>query len=277
MSRTAFCMSLAILCWGTGVRGDDARPGSSQKQVKPPVNSSEQGAVEKGERIRETVRDVVEKGLQRAESSQADFHQQLADCLLIQNREEINLARFAVEHAQNSRVKEFAQKMITDHEEFGRKLKPFAAHADKILETNRLLPQTTQITPATPLPAKDRDEPALRVEGKQGGRIEVHASKVIQGSSSEDWFQMEQTAAQNCQKMTRDCLSKMDPAQFDQAYLGSQIGMHIGLLARLQAADGYVSGDLQQVLKDAQHTVQTHRSQAEDLYRDLTVPQHKTE
>lgn len=265
MSRTAICLSLAVLCWGTHVQSDDTRPVTEKNRSNPPAESTGQDAVERGDRIRETVRDVVEKGLKRAEASQHDMNAQLADCFLIQNREEIELARFAVDHAKDERVKKFAQTMILDHEAFRDKLKGFAGHSDQILG-QQTSPATTNLTPIVPLPT---DTPTFRLEGKRGNRIDVTASKVPSGSISEDWFQMELNAAQKCRKMSQESLGKLSGIQFDRAYMGSQMGMHIGLLSKLQAADEFATGDLHQVLHDAQTTVDQHRTHAEELYHDL--------
>jgi len=281
MCRT-ICLSLIVLCWSAGLRAED-EPTSRQNRVNPPGERNADGTVRKGE-IRETAEGIVERNINRIDAAK-QMEQQIADCLLLQNQGEIHLAKFALDHAQDSRVKEFAQTMIKDHEEFSQKLQHFAGHRDLILkETTTDQRRTTSVPGTITLPQTNppvtaepeskqpavREEPALTVDGKRGGRIEVHASKIPAGSNSEDWFHLEQTAAQKCEQMTKDSLAKKSGAEFDKAYLGCQIGMHIGVLSKLQAADQYVSGDLQALLKDTQATVQQHLTRAENLCNDLT-------
>jgi len=277
----AICLSLIVSCWGLSLRADE-QPVERRDRVNPPGERNADRANE----IRETAQGIVDRNIKRIDSAH-QMSQQIADCLLIHNQEEINLAKFALDHAQDERVKEFAQTMIKDHEAFGQKLHRFAGHGDLILgrtptdqnrttsiPTTTTLPQTNPPTTAEPGQKRpiDQENPALTVEGRRGNRVEVHASKVVNDSST-DWFRLEQTAARKCEQLTKESLGKKSGAEFDKAYMGCQVGMHIGVLAQLQAADEYVSGDLQSLLKETQETVQKHLTQAEDLCRDLASNQ----
>jgi len=251
MSRT-LCLSLAVLFSGAFTRADDP-------QTPQP---------DRGERAREIVDEIVESvqhKLQPMQSPQGSMDSQIADCLLIQNQAEINLARFALKHVQDARVKQFAETMIRDHEDFGAKLARFAGHGDRFHNLNA----TTREHPRTTA-TEQTSQPALTVEGKRGNRIEVTAAKPISVSPvADDWFNLELAASENCQRMTKECLSKMKGDHFDHGYLGSQIGAHIAVLSKLEAADHYVSGELKDLLQDAQKTVKQHQARAEDLDRDL--------
>src|SRR5690606_36462025 len=52
---------------------------------------------------------------------------QFAACLIIDNEMEIALARLAAQHSQNDQVKQFAQKMIQDHQQYVQQLQDVAA------------------------------------------------------------------------------------------------------------------------------------------------------
>jgi len=50
----------------------------------------------------------------------------LANCLLGQNKAEVELSQIALQRSENAEVKQFAQKMITDHQKMIDQLQPLA-------------------------------------------------------------------------------------------------------------------------------------------------------
>ncbi|WP_437228560.1 DUF4142 domain-containing protein [Planctomicrobium sp. SH661] len=191
---------------------------------------------------------------------------QLADCILLHNQEEINLAKFAMEHSQNQKVKDFAQKLITDHQAFGDKLQQFAHHHN----------QRTTDAAAAPLTSQNERPAAAPVvtQTRDGERTEVRVGFAgNQKSTDETWYQIEKQSVQNCEQMTRDMLSKEKGAEFDKCFIGSQIGAHMGMIAHLKAAQQHVSGDFQQVLQDGLQHSQQHLDQAEALKGELMANQ----
>jgi predicted outer membrane protein len=62
----------------------------------------------------------------RAGAPSQEVEHYLANCLLIKNQAEIDIAEFAQQHAQNEQAKQFAQQMIQDHRQFAQKLQQLA-------------------------------------------------------------------------------------------------------------------------------------------------------
>jgi Predicted outer membrane protein len=222
---------------------------------------------------------------------------QLADCFLLKNQEEINLARFAMERSQNDKVKAFAQRLIDDHQKYGQSLERFARHSKSENAPANLRdgqPQTTfqrqpgQVQPGTPgtpgqptppaqpqiLPADPAGRPVVDTPTRPGERIDVRVGYAGTSNSLEDtWYQIEQKAAQNCEQMTKEMLSKEKGADFDRCFIGAQIAAHTALLAQMKAAEPHVSGEFQQVVREGIQAVQQHKQHAEELANELSRDQ----
>jgi predicted outer membrane protein len=89
------------------------------------------------------------------------------------------------------------------------------------------------------------------------------------GASSDQLFQLAKEAAEHCLQMTKQELSQHQGEEFDMGYMGTQMGMHIQMLAKLKAAEGHVSGELQQVLQEAQQHTMQHKQEAEQIKQQL--------
>jgi len=78
-------------------------------------------------------------------------------------------------------------------------------------------------------------------------------------------FNTERRIKQECLKIAKEDLSKLHGSDFDGCFLGMQIGMHNGMLAKLRVAQTQVSGSFAQVLRRGEQTTQEHKSHAEHL------------
>ncbi|HWL11048.1 MAG TPA: DUF4142 domain-containing protein [Planctomicrobium sp.] len=257
----------------------------TQIQVQP--GTRQPGVQQPGVQI-EKRRDHVDSNRQATSS----LEQHVANCLALQNQEEINLARFAMERTQNPKVKEFAEMMIRDHEALNQRLQPFGNHRETASAETRTFSTENERLPVT-TPAERREaRQELREQGvaprdareivrdgtQQGGAVITGQQPAVQHRTGfrgdqadlgDRLYQIAKEAHKNCEQMTRDELSKENGADFDKAYLGSQIGAHIGMLAHLKACQSQVSGELQQVLKDATQTAEQHKQHAEQLKKEL--------
>jgi predicted outer membrane protein len=195
-------------------------------------------------------------GGQAATQQMLDSH--VANCLILANQEEIALCRFAMEHADSDKTKEQAQTMIEDHEKFVAKLRKFASK-DQSFELRG---------------AKSSKEGVQQVSGtgedRKANPVTTAAGTARAGNGIHDrMFAMAHQAHEECLRLTQECLSKYDGKEFDQAFLGQQVGMHIGMMAKLKAAEGNVSPEFQQVIKDGQKTAKDHKDHAEELMKKL--------
>lgn len=218
---------------------------------------------------------------------------QLADCFLLKNQEEINMAKFALERSQNEKVKAFAQRLIDDHEKYGQSLERFARHSKsdnkpanvrdgQAQTTFQRQPAQVQVQPGIPgqpaspaqpqtLPANPSDRTVVDTPTQPGERIQVRVGYAGTPNSLEDtWYQIERKAVQNCEQMTKEMLSKEKGADFDHCFIGTQIAAHTAMLAQMKAAEPHVSGEFQQVLRNGIQTVQQHKQHAEELRAELS-------
>ncbi len=72
-----------------------------------------------------------------------------------------------------------------------------------------------------------------------------------------------------CGQMTQSKLENAPKDEFDQCFIGAQVGAHMQMLAALDVISQQTSGDLRQVAQDAQPTVKQHLDRAEQLMKDL--------
>jgi predicted outer membrane protein len=264
---------------------------------------------------------VGERNSPDVSQSQWSLESHLANCIMLQNQEEIELAQFAQQQTQNQKVKEFAQQMIQDHQQFQQKLQQFAGtHSGDMQQARQEQTQwqqgqrTPQQQNQTAQNARTNDvrdlngdgivdarEAASRqlqgqqsqgqaVQGQQNfaqnqqnqqnqtpdGRIEYRAGYGSAASLDDQLLQIERNAANKCQQMVREELQKHDGADFDKAFVGMQIGAHIGMIAQLQAAEQAVSGQFQQVLKEGEQASLKHKQHAEQLKKELMQDQSNT-
>jgi len=219
--------------------------------------------------------------------------QHVADCLLIRNQAEINLARFAREKTQSDAVRQLIDHLIRDHEAWGQRLNQFAGH-----QQNSTVPASegvsqTQLPVQTPAERREARQ-ELRNQGQSnreareivrdarqagaaalneaadavsGNRVEHQVGYGNRSATHDQMYQIAQDAAVRCEQMTKDLLNKEQEAHFDQAFLGCQLGGHISLLAELQAVEPHVSAELQQVVRDGSKTVQQHYDAIYDLMK----------
>ncbi|SFI56301.1 DUF4142 domain-containing protein [Planctomicrobium piriforme] len=237
---------------------------------------------------------VVVTDRQDAQHQGEHLNQHVADCLLLHNQEEINLAKYASEQSKDQRTKDFAAMLIRDHEAWGQKLTQFAGHdhsaaarATTSVQGQQALPVQTPADRretreelreqgVTNRQARDVVREARDANGKviTGERVE-HRAAYAGSAAGDQMYQIARDAVNNCEKLTRAQLSKEQGADFDKAFVGMQIGAHIGMLAQLQAVEPHVTGDLQQVVRDGITATQQHMAKAESLMKELKTEQKR--
>jgi hypothetical protein len=74
-------------------------------------------------------------------------------------------------------------------------------------------------------------------------------------------------ASEKCLALTKSKLEQS--SNFDQAYMGSQIGAHIDAIAHLETFRSYASDELRQVIQESHSMAQDHLRQATELVEEL--------
>jgi predicted outer membrane protein len=174
-----------------------------------------------------------------------DLDQAIAGCLLLANEEEIALAKFAQGKAQSDQVKEFAQMLADDHRQVVDNLQGVAPHH---AQAARSLGEGSQqqTTSATNRP------------GAQQG-----------GSQDKQMFEMARQTTEECLQLTKQMLDQEQGEDFDKAFMGSQVVAHIGMLAKLRAAESFASPQMQPIIAKSITTTEQHLEKAKEMCKTM--------
>ena len=187
-----------------------------------------------------------------------DLNQAIAGCLLLGNQEEIALAEFAQSRAQNPRVKEFAQMMIQDHEQAVAKL-------------TRVAPELAQQAASLRegQAGARPGQPGAQAEAAPGVASPASVGQAGAAAAGQQVFALQKRIAQQCLSLTQQELGQKQGAEFDKCYMSAQVGAHIGMLAKLRGSQQFASGELKQVIQDAEQSVQKHLDHAKQIAKEV--------
>ena len=282
-----------------GMEGVDAR-----QQQRDTQNQQRQG---------QDQRDTKERQQAGSQEKQADRQTQrfLLDDLKMANQNEIEAAKVAQERAKSDRVKQYATEMEADHKNFIQQLdqvttkldrgrgddRAMGANATGAAATDRQGTQQVQgredanpmLNNQTAPQRADRQGGATGVTdlttddvrrqmGAQGQRQDARGQAV----GGEQWDanhpyatlrQVHQDLQRRCQTSMRDMLTSKDGAEFDKAYIGSQVMAHQAMLDKLKTYEQYVSADAQQVLNEGEAVTKDHLQKAKQIMDRLAQDQ----
>ncbi len=184
----------------------------------------------------------------------------IATCLLIGNQEEVALAQEAVSRAQNENVKQFAQMLVDDHQKAIQKLQQHAK-------------QGISLEGAATVTASGQSQPNQIAANPSPTAQQYTANRVDPDSANngalDQVLKMHQQAAQECLSMTKSLMQEKQGVDFDKAFAGSQIGAHIGMLAKLKASQQHASPELASFIQESEQTVEKHLDHAKQLCKEL--------
>ena len=216
----------------------------------------------------------------------------LAACLLGQNKAEVELSQIALQRSENAEVKQFAQKMITDHQKMIDQLQPLAMAqgganrgASSILGGNSESQGRSETTEGrtsdtTAVPGSAGASQTLPPTGTSAAippataTTEITASPnatttATGGGALHQLMQIDRQINERCLQMAKEELQQKSGAEFDKCYVGNAIGMHAHALAALEVIGKQTQGTLAQVAQQAQPTVQQHFDNAKQLMKQL--------
>ncbi|HEY5313081.1 MAG TPA: DUF4142 domain-containing protein [Pirellulales bacterium] len=182
---------------------------------------------------------------------------QIATWLSVENHGEIAVAKLAEQHAHNKQVKDLAREMVKQHTDFGQQLMRFAGGM-ATAETNQPGAQQTVGQPAN----QTLTSSTTNLPGATGGQADM--AGMHQGLNFVAVIQ--QIGQQGRQSLSRE-LGETQGAEFDEAFVGQQIGAHRRLLDTLHVLRQYASPQLQQVLAQGEQTSQHHLDQYKQLMK----------
>jgi predicted outer membrane protein len=242
LATTLMTLACSTMAWG-----QNAAPGAGQRLPGQP-GQQPQGQAPGQQSPGQPGQQYGQQPGQLGGQAGMEFNRHLATGLLLENQEEVALAQYAKEHAKSDDVKKFADMLIKDHKEAAGKLQ-------------RIVPQ--QMTAFFRGVGESGEESA----DQQGQRRATTGQQGAQASDPMTAFQ--QKVAEECFELTCKELSEHEGADFDRCFVGSQIGGHIAVLAKLKAGQQFASGELQPIIQESQDVVQRHLDMAKELAKDL--------
>lgn len=248
------------------LRNQQQRQLQQQPQQQQQRQERQQRGVRPGERTQTQQGETVQSG--------DELNQLIASCLQLANHEEIAISQIAMEKSQNEKVKQFAQKMMQDHQQLAQKLQKFSSR-DVSLQGAEMVGKTggrSGIASRTEQSQPGQTQPGTATPADATDRVQQRAAyRGGTNSLGEKVFQLQKDAAEECLKITKQNLNEAQGDKFDEAFLGCQIGMHIAMLGKLKAAGQHSSGELQQVIQSGEQATQQHLEDAKRLMKELTA------
>jgi predicted outer membrane protein len=187
------------------------------------------------------------------------LNQKIAVCLVLGNQEEVALAQLAQQHSQNEQVKKFAQQMIEHHQKAIAKIEqaaPEVASLNLQLRGGEEGAAATSPNPTGVRPASAEEPVASATSTSNAG----HDQRGVQ---------LAQAVKQECLNLTQQELTQTQGVEFDKAYMGQQVGAHIGMLAELRGSKNFATGQLQQVIAEGEQMTQKHLAEAKQIMSQL--------
>jgi predicted outer membrane protein len=224
-------------------------------------------------------------GAQSNESQHNEVDNYFVNCLLKSNQAEIELSQYAAQQSQNPKVKQYAQELVKDHQQVVQKLQQLARNnpqqsGNASLDTaaqndaNRLANDTTR-TPGS----SGTDTAAAGTTSRSGAGTtdrdtaenltSTRGSSMHGGAELMQVGQIEGKINDRYNQAIREELQQKSGTEFDDCYLGAQIGGHMYMLAELEVLPEHTQGQLKQIVDEAKPTVQKHLEQAKDLMKEL--------
>lgn len=188
-----------------------------------------------------------------------NIDQKVAACLVLANANELAIADFAQGRIQDAQVEEFVSMLVSEHEEALSKIRSFA-------------PQFAELGNEIRAEARKKQESESKDSGDTTAKGDVRPSTppnmrtgTIPAKNADTWFEIEKAAAGNCRQMMIEELSQHSGAEFDKAFLGAQVGVHIHMISRLEAVQPYVSEQMRPLIDDCLASTQKHLERAREL------------
>jgi predicted outer membrane protein len=193
----------------------------------------------------------------------------LAACLLGQNEAEVKLSEIAQQKSDNAQVKQFAEQMIQDHKKLIEQLQPLAAmQAGAKARVSGAIGTRTEVEqPAAP--TDTTAAPSINTPTDTATRVATTDRPAMAGGALHQLGQIEKQIGDRCLQTATEELQQKSGAEFDKCYVGMAVGAHMHALAALEVIGQQTQGQLAQVAKQAQPTVQKHYDQAKQLMKQL--------
>jgi len=268
---------------------DSRRGTATQERQGTPQNRVPGTTTQRGTQLREG---QVQPGQQGQQGMEEQLSLMVAAKMAIMNDCEIKTSQMAHDKIDNEEVKQFAQMMIRDHQQLNQKLMQAMPELRGMVNL-----QSSDRTSATAQPGEARlaqtpdtaregvrigtDEAQTPRTGDQNSDLSPNATQRATGYRGTAGEQGSMTAmqqkmldicektAQNSLEMTRQEFSEKQGKELAMCYIGSQVVVHQQTLAHLKALQGEGTQEFQQIVQQAEESVQQHLTEAKSIVEKL--------
>lgn len=196
---------------------------------------------------------------------------------LAENRNEIELAKIAQQKSQNEQVRQFAAKMIKDHQKAEEMLSKHAGHwGEKSTSTDRNRSADDKSPPKTGSETNASTNNVRREPSSSGASSDQNATQRPSDQSTAgreggalNWVSIHQQLADQCLSSAKRELNSKEGAEFDKCYMGMQIVAHQKMIdmdtvfLKIAAADG------RDTLSECMKTATEHLREAKDIMENI--------
>jgi predicted outer membrane protein len=212
----------------------------------------------------------------------------LAQCLIVDNENEIALAELAKQRASSDEVKQFATRMITDHQQMISKLSSFTSGAMPTERSGHDTDRPGERTGADKQNPSDRNptgqnptdrnptgqnptgqNPTGQNPPSHDANMRDHDTMMHGTKDTLDLVSLKRELGRKCLESAKKELMSKTGAEFDRCYMGQQIGAHMMVADELEVFRNYASEKFRQGLTDALPTVQEHLQHAKSIAEKL--------
>ncbi len=193
--------------------------------------------------------------------------EQFATCWALDNQEEIILAKFAQEKSKNKEVIQFAKMIAEEHQACLKKLSKFAPEASRegYLVTNHANQSGAQ-NDSTPEATQRPDQ-----DPKSAGKVATSPIPSVSDSGSHaiDMMQFQREVAQQCIADSKKYLDSKGSDDFDETFVGMQIGKHAAMHTKLVVLQRHTSDQMREMVTEGIQSLEKHMKAAESLMEKL--------
>lgn len=224
-----------------------------------------------------------------ASNASQQVEEYIVSCLLLKNEGEIDIAKFAEQQSENPEVKKFAQMLVQDHQQLVEKLQQLkqgqaaTPQPDQSLSTETRIESQAQSSDTTRLPGSPgagqprASDETPTIEARPGIRdtsetvtIDAPAGQGRQRNTAvAQLIELDRQIAERCLNALKEELQQKQGAEFDMAFVGSQVGGHMQMQAALEVLGQQGPERIQQVAQEALPKVQAHLEHAKQLKEQL--------
>jgi predicted outer membrane protein len=206
----------------------------------------------------------------KAGQQDKSFDGHIASCLILGNQNEVAAAKLAESKAETGEVRAFAKGIDEDHQRFIAQLEKFAVNHYRHREARDI--------------GAVRDRGAVRERGAPAARGPVAANRNPAAEETREagvkesgdhhahmakFMTIREEIADQCRaSLTRELDSKQGK-EFDECFMGMQIGYHMMLVDELTVLAKHASPELRTVLQKELATAQKHFDNAKQIMNDL--------